>query len=222
MARGGRKSERDGPERRCIVTGDSGETGGLIRFVVGPDGAVVPDLAERLPGRGIWVSATREALGMAAKKKLFSRSAKMQVTVPEGLVEQVEGLLVKRLIELLGLARKAGLVTAGFTNTEARLRQGAVAALIEARDGSPRQLSKLRPLAGQSPVLGQLFGSELGVAFGRDHVIHGALNAGGVTERVLRESARLEGFRPSGGLEHPDAAVENGTKESGADAGLER
>ena len=148
MARGGRKSERDGPERRCIATGDSGETGGLLRFVVGPEGAVVPDLAERL--------------------------------------------------------------------------QVAVVALFVARVGSPRQLSKLRPLAGQSPVLGQLFGSELGVAFGRDHVIHGALNAGGVTERVLRESARLEGFRPSGGLEHPDAAVENGTKESGADAGLER
>jgi hypothetical protein len=147
---------------------------------------------------------------LAIRKKLFSRSAKMQVTVPDGLAELVSDLLVKRLQEGLALARKAGLATAGFTLTETRLRGAPVAALIEASDGSPRQLSKLRGLAGEAPVIKALTGAELGVAFGRDHVIHGALDAGGVTDRVLRESQRLGGFRPAGADIHPDGAFPEG------------
>ena len=182
----------------------------MIRFVVGPDAVIVPDLAERLPGRGIWVSAERDALAQAIKKKAFSRAAKQQVTVPEDLVATVEALLVKRLTEALALARKAGFATAGFTLTETRLRAGPVAALIEASDGSMRQLSKLRGLSGDAPVINALSGTELGVAFGRDHVIHGALDAGGVTDRVLRESKRLRGFRPTGAKIHPEGAAPDG------------
>jgi len=114
MARGGRKEERDGPERRCIATGDSQPARGLIRFVVGPDGQIVPDVAGKLPGRGIWVSADRAALDLAVKKKLFARAARQAVVVPEGLADLVTTLVRQRVIDLLSLARKSGQAIAGY------------------------------------------------------------------------------------------------------------
>ncbi|MGB0498060.1 MAG: RNA-binding protein [Rubricella sp.] len=198
MARGGRKAEREGPERRCIARGESGATDLLIRFVVGPDGAIVPDLAERLPGRGIWLSADRAAFDLAERKKLFSRAARMQVSVPVGLADLVEELLARRLVELIALARKGGHAVAGFLKTDQRLRAGPVGALIEAVDGSEGQRRKLRPLKGDAPVIAVLNAEELGVAFGRDHVIHAALDEGGLTEKVLRDARRLEGLRIRG------------------------
>ena len=84
MSRGGHIKERDEPERRCIVTGEVQPKAGLIRFVAGPDGQVVPDLAEKLPGRGIWVTADRAAIAKAAAKGLFSRGARARVGAPDG------------------------------------------------------------------------------------------------------------------------------------------
>ena len=104
---------RGEPERRCIATGETGPKAGLIRFVVGPDDRIVPDLAGKLPGRGIWVSAERGALEKASSKGLFARAAKAQVSVPEGLVESIEGLLVRRIQERVAMARKAGQAVAG-------------------------------------------------------------------------------------------------------------
>lgn len=207
MPRGGQQKNRERSERRCIATGESGARRGLIRFVVAPDATLVPDLSEKLPGRGLWVSSERSALEHSVAKKLFSKAARMQVIVPEGLLALLEDLLVKHLQQALALARKAGLATAGFTLTETRLRQGPVAALIEASDGSARQLSKLRGLSGSATVINALTGAELGVAFGRDHVIHGALTAGGVTDRVLRESQRLTGLRPNVDADDPDRVI---------------
>lgn len=198
MARGGARKRRDEPERRCVATGESGPTEGLVRFVLDPDGVATPDLAERLPGRGVWVTARRDLIERAAKRGLFSRGFKTPARVPEGLAAAVEAGLTKRLIEALGLARKAGLVTTGFDQVDKRLRAGPVAALIEAADGSVRQRRKLRPLAGEAPVLDRLTGEELGLAFGRESVIHASLDAGGAADRVLRESRRLAGFRPAG------------------------
>lgn len=195
MTRGGRRKDRDGPERRCVATGESGSPEGMIRFALDPDGIVTPDLAERLPGRGIWVTARRDMVEKAAKKNLFARSAKRQATVPDGLADQIEAALARRAVEALGLARKAGLATAGFEKVRARLKQGPVAALIEARDGSEQGRARLRPMAGEAPVLAALTASELGLAFGRDSVIHAALDAGGAAERVVREVRRLDGFR---------------------------
>ena len=101
MTRGGKTKLRETPERRCIATGETGPKAGLIRFVVGPEGEIVPDLAGKLPGRGIWVSADRAALEKAAKRGLcFARSAKAPVKVPDGLLETVEALLVRRLVDL--------------------------------------------------------------------------------------------------------------------------
>lgn len=199
MTRGGRRKERDGPERRCIVGGESGPTDLLIRFVVGPEGEVVPDLAERLPGRGMWLTATRAAAETAVKRRAFARAARAQVGVPADLPDRLEALLAARLAEAVALTRKAGLAVTGFEKVKARLRQGPVGALLEARDGSPQGRAKLRPLAGDAPVIDCLDSRELGLAFGRDFVIHAALDAGGATDRVLREARRLSGFRPCGG-----------------------
>ncbi|MEL6678438.1 MAG: RNA-binding protein [Pseudomonadota bacterium] len=201
MVRGGRHKDRSEPERRCIATGQSGGRAGLIRFVVGPDEIVVPDISGKLPGRGIWVTAGRAELETAIKKRLFSRGAKRQVTVPEGLLDLVEGLLARRLVDRLGLCRKAGLVHNGFDTVKARLKEGPVRALIEASDGSEAQKQKLRPLSGVAARISCLSGAELGLAFGRDHVIHAALDAGGLTDQALAEAARLHGLRDTGDTE---------------------
>ena len=195
MTRGGRQKERDGPERRCIVSGESGATAGLIRFVVGPDGAVVPDLAGKLPGRGIWVSADRASLETAVKKRLFARAARAPVTAPADLADLVEAGLVRRLVETIALARKAGEAVAGYEKTRDWLARGEAAALVQAADGSERGRAKLRPPAGPESHVTCLSAQELGMAFGREFVIHAALAAGGLCGRVVDEAARLARLR---------------------------
>ena len=125
MTRGGRTKDRDEPERRCIATGETQPRGGPIRFVVGPDATVVPDITGKLPGRGMYVSADRDALELAVKRRLFSRAAKMQVTAPEDLAQQVHDLQARRVIELIAMARKAGQAVAGYEKTRDWLRNGA-------------------------------------------------------------------------------------------------
>ena len=195
MSRGGRQKDRDEPERRCIVSGDSGPRGGLIRFVIGPDGAVVPDLAGKLPGRGIWVSSNRAALEKAVKKRLFARAARAPVTAPADLAAQVEAGLVRRLIETIALARKAGEAVAGYEKVREWLAREEAAALVQAADGSERGRAKLRPPAGRESHVTCLTGRELGMAFGRELVIHAALAAGGLCTRVVDEAARLAQLR---------------------------
>jgi predicted RNA-binding protein YlxR (DUF448 family) len=195
VSRGGLRTPRDAPERRCVATGESGGTEGLIRFALGPDGTVVPDLAEKLPGRGVWVTARRDLVEKAVKRNLFARGLKQPAKAPEGLVSLLEQGLARRLTEALAIARKAGLAVSGFDKVKARLKAGPVGALIEAADGSEPQRAKLRPLAGDAPVVACLTAEELGLAFGREFVIHASLDAGGATDRVLRESRRLAGFR---------------------------
>ncbi|WP_018632987.1 RNA-binding protein [Neomegalonema perideroedes] len=208
MGRGGasRRAEDEPSERRCVVHGESAPKAGLIRFVVGPEGAVVPDLAERLPGRGIWVSAERAALETAVKKNLFSRAARAPVKASPDLPAQVEALLVKRLVEALGFARKSGAAVCGFEKTREAARRGNLAALLAASDGAEGGKAKLRPLAAGLPILSVLSSEELGLAFGREFVIHAALENGGTSDRVIREALRLQGFR----AEAPEPAREGG------------
>lgn len=194
MGRGGRDKERDQPERRCIVTGESGGKAGLVRFVLAPDGTVVPDLAEKLPGRGIWVTAGRAELEKAATRNLFSRAARAQARVPEGLVAQVEAGLAQRVIQSISLARKAGLAICGFEKVKDWLSRGQVKVLLQAVDGSERGKGRLWTPEG-SRWFGCLTAEEMGLAFGRAHAIHSALAPGGLTEKVIRDAGRLSGLR---------------------------
>jgi uncharacterized protein len=194
LSRGGRIKERDEPERRCIATGEVQPKRGLIRFVAGPDGVIVADLAEKLPGRGIWVAADRAAIEKAAAKGLFSRAAKAQVKAPDGLADLVEAASAKRVVELVSLARKSGRAVAGFEKVKGWLAEGRAKVLLQASDGSERGKGKLwTPTGGR--WFGCLTASELGLSFGRDHVIHGALAAGGLTDKVILEAGRLTGLR---------------------------
>ena len=195
MTRGGRaKSPGDEPERRCIATGEVQPRSGLIRFVVGPEGQIVPDLLGRLPGRGIWVAADRPALERAVAKRLFARAARQPVQVPEGLVAGIEAQLVRRVVELVSLARKSGAAVAGYEKVREWLSGDRAVVLMQASDGSERGKSKLKA-PEEGAFIGTLTASELGLAFGREHVIHAALAAGGLTERVVQEAARLAGLR---------------------------
>jgi len=201
MSRGGRDKQRIEPERRCVATGEVGPTSGMIRFVLGPDGTVVPDIRGKLPGRGMWVSARRDALERAVAKKLFARAAKATATVPAGLVDQVEAQLVRRVVDLVSMARKAGRAVAGFEKVKGWLLTGEAVVLLQATDGSDRGKSRLRPPDGKDSFFDVLNASELGLAFGREHVIHAALAAGGLTERIREDALRLSGVRGTGGGE---------------------
>lgn len=197
MTRGGVKKDReDGPERKCIVTGEAQPASGLIRFVVGPENQIVPDLMGKLPGRGIWVSADRAALDKAVSKGLFARAARQPVIVPEGMVEQVEHMLARRVVDLISLARKSGAAVSGYEKTKDWLSKEVAEVLIQSSDGSERGKSKLStPHYGR--FIGCLTADELGLAFGRQTVIHAALGAGGLTKRVVEEAQRLKGVRIS-------------------------
>lgn len=166
----------------------------LVRFVIGPEGQVVPDILGKLPGRGIWVSADKAALEKAASKGLFARAAKAPATVPDGLVDEVERQLVRRVTDLIGLARKSGSAVAGYEKVKGWLDTEQARVLIQASDGSERGKSKLST-PHRGTFIGWLTSDELGLAFGRQTVIHGALCAGGLTSRVVEEAQRLKAIR---------------------------
>ena len=187
-------------ERRDIVTGEVRDEAGLIRFVAGPDGVVVPDLARKLPGRGLWVAADRASVETAAKKGLFARAAKAKVTAPAGLADLVESLLKRRLLSALGLARRGGDLTSGFEKVAAAIEGGRAAWLIEASDGAADGRRKLRALArkqSKAPgVVGVFTATELGLALGLENVIHTAFLAGRAADRWAQDVQRLSGFSP--------------------------
>jgi predicted RNA-binding protein YlxR (DUF448 family) len=196
MTRGGRTKDRDEAERKCIVTGEVQPKAGLIRFVVGPDNQVVPDVLGKLPGRGMYVTADRAALEAAGKGQ-FSRSAKAPVTVPDDLVDEVERQLARRVVDLIALTRKSGRAVCGFEKVKGWLAGGErVRVLVQASDGSERGKTKLWTPEG-ARYFGCLTAQELGLAFGRQSVIHGALAAGGLSDRVVEEATKLRGLRES-------------------------
>ncbi len=172
----------------------------LIRFVAGPAGEVVPDLARKLPGRGIWVAAEREAVLAAAKKGLFSRSAKAKLSAGADLADQVEMLLKKRVLDGLGLAKRAGDIISGFEKVASALNAGKAAWVIEASDGAPDGRRKILSVARKSPktpeVLGVFSAEELGLALGGENVIHTAFLAGRGANNWTSDVRRLSGFRP--------------------------
>lgn len=195
MTRGGREKLIDDPERKCIATGEVQPKAGLIRFCLGPDDMVVPDLLARLPGRGFYVSADRAAIDKATKKGLFARAAKQPVKVPENLADLVESLMLRRVIDLISLTRKASGAVMGYEKVKEWLQKDKVRVLIQASNGSERGKTKLRAPDGEGSFIGFLTAEEMGLAFGRERAIHAALAAGGLTKRVVEEAARLSGLR---------------------------
>ena len=183
-----------GAERKCIATGEVQPKFGLIRFVVGPDQQIVPDILGKLPGRGIWVSAQHETLAKTIAKGLFSRGAKQTVSVPGTLISDIESQLARRVIDLISLARKSGQAVSGYEKVKDWLSKETARVLIQASDGSARGKSKLSTPYGGS-FIGWLTADELGLAFGRQTAIHGALASGGLTSRIVEEAARLKGLR---------------------------
>lgn len=203
MPRTTRSPDRDqgaGRERRDIVSGETMDEARLVRFVAGPGGVVTPDLARKLPGRGLWVAASRDAVETAQRKSLFARAAKSKLTAPPDLADQVEGLLKARLLAGLGLARKAGDLTFGFERVLAQVEAGRVAWIIEASDGSLEGRRKLLAAARRATVQPRLLdvftSAELGLALGASNVIHTAFLAGRGAERWTVNVERLAGFRP--------------------------
>ena len=187
-------------ERRDIVSGQVMDEAVLVRFVAGPGGLVVPDLARKLPGRGLWVAADRASVETAAKKGHFARAAKAKLNAPADLADQVETLLRRRILDGLGLAKRAGELISGFEKVVSTLNAGKAAWLIEASDGAADGRRKILTVASKSPNPPQLCGlfdaEELGLALGAENVIHTAFLAGRGADRWTKDVQRLSGFRP--------------------------
>jgi len=195
-----RASRDDARERRCIVTGDVLAEARLVRFAADPDGNVVPDVAAVLPGRGMWVSATRAVVAAAVAKNLFSKSAKMPLKASGDLPDRVERLIVARMQSDLGLARRAGQAVAGFDNVVRELdARTPPKVLVEASDGAADGRRKLagsaRARGLKVEIIEVLTSAELSLALGRENVIHAALKPGRLAERLTFDAGRLGGFR---------------------------
>lgn len=184
-----------GAFRRCLVTGAVRPKTELLRFVVDPQGEIVPDIAGKLPGRGLWLTAQRAIVAEASSKRVFARAAKVSVVVAEGLEDRVATLLVQRCIDILGLARRSGLAVAGFVRVKEALTAGKAALLVEATDAAADGQGKLAALAPSLPRVACLDARELGVAFGREHAVHVALGKGRLADLFIAEARRLQGFR---------------------------
>ena len=190
-------------ERRCALTREVCDPDHLIRFVVDPGGEIVPDLARRLPGRGVWVTADRASLAEATRINAFARSLKRAVRVDPALAERVDGLIEKRALEALALANKAGLVTIGFQKVEGLIEGGSALVLIQAHDASEggrekltRKFAAVARAKGLEPALVTSLSTEqLSLAMGRSNVVHAALIHGGAAQRFLAEAERLERYR---------------------------
>ena len=200
------RQEQDEPQRTCIVKRSAQPKELLMRFVLSPEGQVVPDLANKLPGRGAWVTANAQILAQAVKRQGFKRAFKGGDNVDQSLVTLVGALLTKDALQSLSLANKAGLVVTGALKTGASVAGGAVTALIHAVEGSPDGLRKLlRPQSGlaetgeTNPKIIKLFNShQLDLALGRTNVIHAALLKGAASDAFLAKCARLSFFAGPG------------------------
>jgi len=186
--------------RLCAATRQVLPVSDLIRFVLGPNGEAVPDLKSKLPGRGIWITATRLALGEAIKRKVFARGFKREVRLPADLADRTEQLMERAVLDALAMAGKAGLVAPGFAKTAAALANDEVLALLHATEAAPDGKRKLdgaaqRRSAGASIVIEFLNSAQLDLALNRTNVVHAALLAGPASETFLARCRRLERFR---------------------------
>jgi uncharacterized protein len=187
----------DGPVRRCVVSGRTGARESFLRFVAGPDGSVVPDIEGKLPGRGLWLSMSRAALDEAIAKNAFSKAARAPLKAPPGFADTVDRLLLRRALEGLSLAKRAGAVAAGFVKAKTLIDKGGAGLVVEALDASRAERARL---GGRDiETITGLTAEDMGAALGRDNAVHVALRAGPLAERVKTDLTRLAAFREDGG-----------------------
>jgi predicted RNA-binding protein YlxR (DUF448 family)/ribosomal protein L30E len=177
------------------VTGAIQAKAAMVRFVVAPDQSIVPDVACRLPGRGLWLTARRDIVQAAVAKRLFGRAAREPVTASGDLADRVEFLLRQRCLDLIGLARRSGKAVAGYEKVRAALRDGEAAVLLAAADGGESGREKVRAAGSDLPLVDVLSAAELGAAFGREHVVHAMVGPGRLAKALVVDAARLVGFR---------------------------
>jgi len=202
-----------GTERLCVAARQVRPVAELIRFVVGPDGTLTPDIKRKLPGRGVWVTANRAAVAEACKRGAFQRSLRAAVKIPADLPDLVDRLLGRGALDALAIVRKAGLAVAGFAKVEEAIARAPVVALVCATDASDDGVRKLMAaVARRFPPESQKFAvvraftsAELDLALGRPNVVHAALLAGGASDVFLARWRALERFRTPG----PDAGKRN-------------
>ena len=199
-----------GAERFCAVTREVKPIAELIRFVVAPDRSVLADVKHKLPGRGLWVTATREALAEAVRRKVFARGFKTDVWPAPDLVATTELLLERSALDALAIAGKAGQVVAGFSKVDAALGRDKIVGLIHARDAAADGIRKIDAAmrrqfgddASQFAVIDAFTSAQLDLALGRSNVVHAALLAGGASKGFLARALRLKRFR-SGSAGNP-------------------
>jgi predicted RNA-binding protein YlxR (DUF448 family) len=205
----GPRTDKSATLRMCAVSREQRPVDELIRFVVSPQGEVIPDIKRKLPGRGLWISASRQTVAEAVRRHQFSRGFKRDVRVAESLAADTDALLARSAIEALAIAAKAGQVISGFSKVEAALTErkarAAVAALVHASDGASDGIRKLQALARQNaginpelpefPAVIALSSAELDLALGRSNVVHAALLAGPASRTFLSRSQTLVRYR---------------------------
>ena len=216
----GPRTDRSATMRMCAVTRKVRPIGELIRFVISPQGEVVPDLKRKLPGRGLWVSASRQTVAEAVRRNQCSKGFKREIRAAPTLPADTEALLVRSATEALAMAAKAGQVVSGFSKVEGALGQGHVEALIHASDGAVNGIRKLDAIARQNagindeshkfPVVTVLTSEQLDLALGRSNVIHAALLAGPASKTWLSRSQVLVRYR----MADDDGTAGNAAKNS--------
>lgn len=195
------QSEQAEAVRRCVVTRSSRPKDELIRFVLGPDGTIVPDLKQKLPGRGVWLTAAHDTVAEAVKRKAFGRALKAEAKAPDALADQLDKLLAEAALASFAMANKAGAVVFGHSKAEEALAKGRVLALLHAKDASEDGCRKLDGKAKAAtegrgiPAVCTFNSDELSLATGRTNVIHAALIKGGATRKFLAAASRLERYR---------------------------
>jgi len=195
--------KKSGPERLCVVTREVRPVDELLRFVAAPDGSVVPDLKRNLPGRGLWVTATRDALTDAVKRKSFAKGFKQDIRAGADLIAQTDSLLERSALDALAIAGKAGQVAAGFMKVEAAIGRSEILALLHAKEAAADGTRKLNAAlhrrfaeqAGNFPSISDFTSQQLDLALGRANVVHAALLAGPAGNSFIARYLRMTRFR---------------------------
>ena len=182
---------RGSPHRRCIVTGDVLPYDQMIRFVVGPDDMLTPDLAGSLPGRGYWVTAKLSVLQRALQGDAFTRAARRKINIPPALYDLVVVLARRACLSTLGLARRAWAVDYGYEAVRQSLVTRKAGLVLIARNAPTEFLTKFKDVLDGVPINTLFTTADLSAALGRESLAFVSITKGQWTQRLLVECERL-------------------------------